>query len=124
MVQTVAIDFDGVIHSYDKGWQGGKLYGDPIPGAFDAIRLLMRTYAVFIHTSRDPVQVIRWIEDKSEIPYICQTNPGMEFWSDQGKLLVTNQKLPAAAYIDDRGIRFTDWTQALNDLSILVRRDA
>lgn len=35
-----------------------------------------------------------------------------------GVLLVTNRKLPAIAYIDDRAVRFTDWDQALREVGV------
>ncbi|WP_329501505.1 hypothetical protein [Kitasatospora herbaricolor] len=36
----------------DRGWMGGEVYGEPIPGAIDALRLLARHRAVFIYTAR------------------------------------------------------------------------
>lgn len=51
---TVAVDFDGVIHAYTKGWQNGEIYDPPMPGAFEALDQLMATHPVFIHTSRTP----------------------------------------------------------------------
>lgn len=115
---TVAVDFDGVIHAYSKGWQDGTIYDEPVPGAFDALRALMARYAVFIHTSRDPGQVGRWMKEHGDIPvewFEDYRNPP-QFWNHQDSLLVTSLKLPAIAYIDDRGIRFESWDQALADL--------
>jgi hypothetical protein len=118
---TVAVDFDGVIHSYDKGWQDGSIYGDFMPGAVAALSRLMSEYAVFVHTTRKPGPVARWIEDRSGHGIECVTTVHplpwkRQFWNQRGVLLVTNRKLPAIAYIDDRAIRFTSWDQALADL--------
>ena len=111
---TVAVDFDGVIHAYSRGWQDGAIYDEPLPGAIAALHALMKSYAVFVHTTRDVASVADWISDRSGIR-TTNLNPP-EFWNTRGEILVTNRKYPAVAYIDDRAIRFTDWPQALADL--------
>lgn len=120
---TVAVDFDGVIHAYSRGWQDGSIYDDLMPGAIIGLSRLMQRYAVFVHTTRKPKPVARWIEQRSGYGIECTTQidplrPWRRgpFWNQQGVLLVTNRKLPAVAYIDDRGIRFETWEQALADL--------
>ncbi|WP_171108624.1 hypothetical protein, partial [Streptomyces sp. N502] len=40
------------------------------------------------------------------------------FWNVRGLLLVTDRKFPAVAYLDDRAVHFTDWSQALTDLAV------
>lgn len=118
-MSTVAVDFDGVIHAYSKGWYDGTIYDEPIPGAFDALRDLMTRYAVFIHTTRDVSSVAVWVELRSGIPvepHLPLFGERYEFWNDRDRLLVSNMKLPAVAYIDDRAIRFDNWNQALDDL--------
>jgi hypothetical protein len=108
---TIAVDFDGVIHAYGKGWQDGTIYDLPMPGALDGLRTLMETYAVYIHTSREVEQVVPWLEQYGF--EVTGDDRGLTFWNDTGIVLVTNRKLPALAYIDDRGIRFESWPQAL-----------
>jgi hypothetical protein len=119
---TVAVDFDGVIHAYSRGWHDGTIYDEPLPGAFDALRDLMTTYAVMIHTTREPSQVARWIKRRSGIEASWSTDENRlgEFWNGRDTILVTRRKLPALAYIDDRAIRFTSWDQALADLAEAV----
>jgi hypothetical protein len=114
---TVAVDFDGVIHDYKLGWQDGSVYGEFVPGTVLALSWLMQRYAVFVHTTRKPRQAARWIEQRSGYGIECTTRvPRSGFWNQTGYLLVTRRKLPAVAYIDDRGIRFRSWDQALADL--------
>lgn len=116
-MSTVAVDFDGVIHTYERGWADGSIYGDFMPGAVVALSRLLSNHAVFVHTTRKPRQVARWINQKSGYAFECTTRvPRSGFWNQRGYLLVTRRKLPAVAYIDDRAIRFTDWDQALADL--------
>lgn len=119
MAQTVAIDFDGVIHTYERGWADGLIYGSLMPGAEIALVSLMQTYAVYVHTTRSPRQVARWIEEKTAHSIECITWPWWrrsKFWNRQGVLLVSNRKLPALAYVDDRAIRFESWDSAVPNL--------
>jgi hypothetical protein len=113
-VKTIAVDFDGVIHAYSGGWKNGTIYDEPVRGAFEALRNLMNKYAVFVFTSRNPAQVANWLI-KSGFPTRLFPNreETPEFWNKQGTLLVTNVKLPAFAYIDDRAICFHNWEQTL-----------
>jgi hypothetical protein len=123
-MQTIAVDFDGVIHTYEKGWQDGSIYGEFMPGAVGALATLMSKYAVFVHTTRKPGTVARWIEQKSGYAIECTTHvPRSGFWNQQGYLLVTDRKLPAYAYIDDRAVRFRSWSQALTALALVIRKD-
>ena len=124
-VPTVAVDFDGVLHSYERGWADGSIYGDWKPGAVAALSQLTQQYAVFIHTTRNPKQVARWIERTSGYAFECTTwlprtwyGRRKPFWSTRGLLLVTDRKRPAIAYIDDRAVRFEDWWQSLRVLGI------
>lgn len=113
---TIAVDFDGVIHRYSKGWHDGTIYDDLMPGACAALKQLMEKHAVFIHTTRSQADVAGWIMERCNI---CCTlgAPLTGFWNERGRLLVTGLKLPAVAYIDDRAIRFVSWGQALAELA-------
>lgn len=144
---TVAVDFDGVIHAYRAGWRDGTIYDELVPGAREALDALMLVHAVYIHTSREPEQVMPWLEGHGfdvtidercdrctgtggfaqedadgrtthvEMPcQDCQGSGLLTFWTMRGQLLVTNRKLPAMAYIDDRAVRFRNWAQTLSDL--------
>ena len=100
VMRTIAVDFDGVIHAYTKGWRGGIIYDDPVPGAREAIaKLRERGLAVVVHTActRDPNQVMQWLlEHGIHVDAVSVLKP------------------PAIAYIDDRAIRFTNWRDILN----------
>lgn len=124
-MSSVGIDFDGVIHRYSEGWQDGSIYDDPVEGALEAIRDLQRQrIAVFVLTSRARGQlweVADWIM-RHHPEIVTQVDPDdpseqLTFWDDPAIVLVTNRKLPAVAYIDDRAIRFNSWSQARTDLA-------
>jgi hypothetical protein len=118
MMRTVCVDFDGVIHAYSRGWLDGSIYDEPVPGAFHALGKLMETYAVVIHTTRDPLQVVPWLRGVHGISCRADDGEPRDFWNTPGVALVSRRKYPAVAYIDDRAIRFTDWDQALAELNI------
>ena len=49
-LKNIAIDFDGVIHDFSRGWHDGTCYGDPLPGSIQAIRELSKNFNVIIFT--------------------------------------------------------------------------
>jgi|SRR5258705_12625488 len=108
MTQTIAVDFDGVLHRYSQGWRDGSIYDVPMEGALDGVRQLQEQYAVFVLTSREPedvaLKLIEW-----GLPAVSDRSPWPNFWEARDLILVTNRKLPALAYLDDRAVRFVDW---------------
>lgn len=134
MAYAVAVDFDGVIHKYSQGWKDGSIYDEPVYGAKESLIQLMDKYAVFILTTRDTGDVAIWIKEQFDIPCVTQndiaersrlgfTYDDLEFWKDQSKILVTNRKLPALFYIDDRAVRFENWPDTLSILKEILLRE-
>jgi hypothetical protein len=112
---TIAVDFDGVIHAYSRGWADGTIYDPPLPGALTGIRALMEHAAVFIHTTRDPHQVVQWLQEQA-IPAIADSPvTAREFWNERSQVLVSSRKYPAVAYLDDRAVRFHSWDNAVDE---------
>ena len=54
-LKNIAIDFDGVIHTFDKGWYDGTCYGEPLPGSLEAIIKLSETHNIIIFTIKDTI---------------------------------------------------------------------
>lgn len=116
-MKTVSIDFDGVIHAYSKGWADGSCYDVPMPGAIAGIRTLLNFYAVFILSTRDPNQIIEWLRKHApEVPCGLVAD-GEKFWNQRGVVGVTNRKLPAMVYIDDRAFLFKSWDETMKSSS-------
>lgn len=138
-MKTIAVDFDGVIHKYSKGWHDGTIYDEPIEGCFEAIKELMDNgYSVFVFSTRKSKQIKKWLENKVyESEYIsCGLGGDPEdfsypkygfsteiikfwtkFWNKPYVLGITNKKLPAVAYIDDRAIKFEgNWNRIVNEI--------
>ena len=94
--KTIAIDFDGVIHSYSSGWTGPVPTDPPVDGALDFIHFLEeKGYEVVIFSSRAKTK---------------EGVVGTEKWLSEHnfpKLKVCHKKPEALLYIDDRGFRFT-----------------
>lgn len=113
--RRVGVDFDGVLVPRSGPDSHGPITASPLPGALESLQLLGRYCTVFILTAHSPLtEVCDWLEDHGVKASYRDELP--EFWSQRGVLLVTNIKLPAAAYIDDRSIRFESWSQVLADL--------
>jgi predicted HAD superfamily phosphohydrolase YqeG len=96
----VLVDFDGPIHRYSKQWFDGTAYDEPTEGAKEYLQeLTNRGYEVVIFSTRDERQIEVWLRANRFPPYP-----------------ITNEKLPAVAIIDDRAIRWINWTQASGQL--------
>lgn len=109
--KTIAFDFDGVIHGYSKGWHDGTCYDAPVPGAFDFIRETLKTHNVVVISTRNVDQIEAYFEKHApdirtslDIPPL-RTGDNV-FWNTEGVVGITNRKLAAEHYIDDRAIRF------------------
>lgn len=49
----LCLDFDGVIHRYDKKWKGAEIIEDgPVDGAFEMIYEYMEHFKVHIYSTR------------------------------------------------------------------------
>lgn len=118
-MSTIGIDFDGVIHRYSKGWQDGSIYDGPVEGAIQAVHYLMADHAVFVFTTRNVSQAAQWLNEHG-INATASATPAGPFWNTRGQVLVTNRKMAAAVYIDDRAIRFTSWPQTLSEVGPMV----
>jgi adenylyl-sulfate kinase len=101
---VLAIDFDGVIHKYSKGFQGlDNAYDPPMEGAKESLEELKRLgYKLKILSSRPKSAIYPWLEKY-----------GMDHLIDE----VSNHKFPATVYIDDRGFHFEGWEQTLKTLN-------
>ncbi|MBF9067219.1 HAD family hydrolase [Streptacidiphilus fuscans] len=126
---AVGIDFDQTLVAHDDGWQDGRIYGRPIPGAIESLLELKKVRSVFVVTARPRghhPEVAAWLRRHTGLETLVDDDPDRAYW--QGDcLLVTNKKLGAAVYIDDRALRFTgDWTTTLAEAhhAIGLRPDA
>ncbi len=112
--KNIAIDFDGVIHNFDKGWYDGTCYGEPIPGALDAIKAISKDYNVIIFSSKalpdrplvngktGKQLITEWMEKHNILQYVDD---------------ITHFKPRAEYYIDDKALTFNNnWDKILQKI--------
>ena len=116
-LNNVAVDFDGVIHNFDKGWHDGTCYGEPLPGSIEAIKILSKKYNIIIFTAKAKknrplvngktgVELVKeWLEKYDLLDYVNE---------------ITSEKPRAKIYIDDNGYRFENWVKTLNDIEEIL----
>ncbi len=107
---AVAFDFDGVIHKYSKGWQDGSIYDEVNVDILDIINtLMMNNIPCVIMSTRDPQQIKDWW-DKQWFSGGIKTKVldfKTVFYNDCSCVGVTNRKIAAQLYIDDRAYWYT-----------------
>jgi len=113
-MKRLAIDFDGVIHKHDGEFGDGVPKYEPVEGARESLESLIdHGYEVMIFSTRlspswgdedvdeQRRHITKWLTDHGFEQGVHYTN-------------MTGCKVPAIAYIDDRGIRFTNWNDIVN----------
>ena len=105
-MKIICLDFDGVIHSYEKGWQDGSIYGTLTPGftAWAKEARLRFDLHIYSSRSRQPEQryaMFEWLRKQF----------ALEMSEDEALLLAlsfkfSDTKPPAFLTIDDRAITF------------------
>lgn len=101
----LCIDFDGVIHSYEKGWQNGEIYGTVTPGFFEWAEQASKIFTLVIYSSRSKetsklFDMDNWVKKQQ-----ATFGSNVEFQ-------YASEKPPAFLTIDDRAICFEgDWSK-------------
>lgn len=109
----LCLDFDGVIHGYQSGWQGADVVPDPaVPGAVEAIVRLSEHFKIAIYSSRSgqPMGIDAmsfWLK----LQFYREMEPG-----DADPILAaiewSREKPPALLTIDDRALTFSgNWAE-------------
>lgn len=97
-MQTIAVDFDGVIAEYD-GWKGTTVLGSPRK---DVVRVLhtLRSegWKIIIHTTRSALEISEYLVLHS-IPY-DEINQNSSYQNAGSKPVAT-------IYWDDRALRYS-----------------
>ena len=101
-MRTVCVDWNGVLDTYG-GFRGEEHFDPPREGAGEFLaRLKAMGFRVVILSTRSPAQVWDWLR-----------RHGLDGHVDD----VTDRKVPAVAYVDDRAVPFRgDYEEVLTTL--------
>ena len=103
-MKTIAVDFDGVIHGYSKGWQDGSIYDPPVAGAAQTLDRLQRAgFRIVIYTTRAADRVIDGVFQEGQLEKVASYLRSYNIPFDE---IFAGEKPLFVALIDDRAIRF------------------
>jgi len=107
---TIAIDFDGVIHKNSKGFYDGTIYDEPIEGVKKGLEYLSESYKLVIYSCKANPKRPK-IDDKTGVELIwdwLEKYDLQKYISD-----ISYEKPNAKYYIDDKAVRFFNWEMTM-----------
>lgn len=123
MKKTIAVDFDGVIHGYSKGWQDGSIYDPPKDGAKESLFHLQNLgYEIVIYSTRNHDRVINGELQKGQPSEVAKYLTRYDIPFD--RIHVEEGKPFCMMFIDDNAVRFDgSWVSTMNTvLEILANK--
>lgn len=108
---AIAVDFDGVLHSYSSPWQGATVISDPpVEGAIQWLEAMAQHFSVFIFSTRckeilGPPAILHWLKDHGLPDKVCR------------QLYFDAEKPPALIYLDDRAVTFTGTFPTVDEIN-------
>lgn len=113
----LCIDFDGVIHSYERGWQGGEIYGTVTPGFFEWASHAKAFFQLVVYSSRSKTaegrtQMWHWLKHQWGLWAHAEGRQLRDEDIRYSDFEFAHEKPPAFLTIDDRAIQFDgDWSK-------------
>lgn len=104
---TIAVDFDGVIHSYTTPWINAHTIPDPpVEGAIEWLGQMVQKFQVIIHTTRGET----WRGRRAIRAWLKRYSQAL-WWPAPGfvgieEVRVVYKEPKALIYLDDRAVRF------------------
>lgn len=104
---TVAVDFDGVLHSYTSPWAGASVIPDPpVAGAIEWLSRLIQDFEVVVFSTR-----AKWWFGRRAMRRWLKTQAGNLWYESMGyrgleDVAFSATKGAALVYVDDRAWRF------------------
>ncbi len=89
--KTILIDLDGVLNTYDGNYSENYI-PEVKKGAKEFIKKLNKDYDLILFTTRNSLEATKWLIENKIDKYFKN---------------VTNVKIPAYIYLDDRAIKFS-----------------
>jgi|SRR5882724_4900952 len=91
----LALDLDGVLHRYSKGWNDGTIYDPPTAGAVEFVREAVNYFTVVVVSSR--------LSDNDGYATVWAW---LRKWNFPPVVTLSHKRPPALVTLDDRALTF------------------